>query len=405
MSARPPLSARLVLHMLSSVRIGTLHLTTPDGEVKTFGAPSGEHLTAEIRLFRWRALERALRRGDIGFGESYIDAEWSSPNLAALLTLLAANRESLEAAIIGSRWALKLDRLLHLLRRNTLKQARKNIRAHYDLGNEFYRLWLDPTMTYSSALFEESELVPEALGRLEEAQKRKMRRALDALGPLTHDSLTLEIGCGWGGFAVERLQRPGRHVGVTLSAEQKGWADHLLSSCGLGDRAEIRLQDYREVGGQFDGIVSVEMLEAVGEAYWPTYFNKIFECLRPGARAVIQVIVIRDALFPAYRRGHDFIQKYIFPGGMLPSPIGLRAVARGAGLDLIDEFSFGLHYAKTLAAWLVRFNAQEQAIRSLGFDDRFLAMWRFYLAYCQAGFSCEDLNVIQVTLARPEGRA
>ena len=227
-----------------------------------------------------------------------------------------------------------------------------------------------------------------------------MDRALSMLGPLGPESQTLEIGCGWGGLAMRRLQQPGGHLGITLSTEQKAWADEHLAAEGLQGRCDIRLQDYRHTDGSFDGIVSIEMIEAVGEAYWPAYFNTLHRCLKPGGRAVVQAIVIRDDLFPRYRKGLDFIQKYIFPGGMLLSRQALEAVSSKAGLRLVDEFAFGQHYARTLRDWYDRFNAKEDDIRALGFDDRFMAMWRFYLSYCEAGFYTGDCDVLQVCFER-----
>jgi cyclopropane-fatty-acyl-phospholipid synthase len=329
-----------------------------------------------------------------------MDGDWTTPDLPGLLRTLAANRQALDKAIVGHRWLLLLDRIGHLLRSNSTKRAKKNIEAHYDLGNDFYRLWLDPTMTYSSAIYTDREMRGELPTDLSGAQNRKMDRALSMLGPLGPESQTLEIGCGWGGLAMRRLQQPGRHLGITLSVEQKAWAEEHLTAEGLQDRCEIRLQDYRHTDGRFDGIVSIEMIEAVGEAYWPTYFNTLHRCLKPGCRAVVQAIVIRDDLFPRYRKGLDFIQKYIFPGGMLLSRQAIESVSAKANLRVVDEYAFGQHYARTLRDWYDRFNAKEDEIRALGFDDRFMAMWRFYLSYCEAGFYTGDLDVLQVCFER-----
>ncbi|MFM1827068.1 MAG: hypothetical protein RLY67_449 [Pseudomonadota bacterium] len=397
-----PLTARLVLGMLERLQVGQLRLVGPEGEFFFQGEKRAGLGAACLRIHDWSVFERAIKRGDIGFGEAFMEGLWSSPDLACLLKTLAANRQVIEKAILGNRWLLVLDRLAHLFRRNTIRQAKRNIEAHYDLGNDFYRIWLDATMTYSSALYTDAELTGQTSSDLEAAQYRKMDRALEMLGPLDESSQTLEIGCGWGALAQRRLsQMPGAHLGITLSTEQQAWAINALNEAGLTGRAEIRLQDYRVCQGQFDGIISIEMIEAVGESYWPTYFETLQRCLKPGKRAVIQAILIRDDLFDRYRSGHDFIQKYIFPGGMLLSTKAIREASHAAGLVIQDEFYFGHHYGKTLHDWLETFNQHEQEIRALGYDDRFLAMWRFYLAYCEAGFFSGDLEVVQVCLQRP----
>lgn len=398
--SNPGITARMVLGMLRNIQLGEIRLITPAGEHQLQGVHQADLAPQTFEIRRWRAFERAIRRGDIGFGESFMDGDWTTPDLPGLLRTLAANRQALDKAFVGRRWLLLLDRIGHLLRSNSTKRAKKNIEAHYDLGNDFYRLWLDPTMTYSSAIYTDDEMRGDLATDLSGAQKRKMDRALSMLGPLGSQSQTLEIGCGWGGLAMRRLQQPGRHLGITLSSEQKAWADEHLAAEGLQDRCEIRLQDYRHTDGSFDGIVSIEMIEAVGEAYWPTYFNTLHRCLKPGGRAVVQAIVIRDDLFPRYRKGLDFIQKYIFPGGMLLSRQALEAVSSEAGLRLVDEFAFGQHYARTLRDWYDRFNNKEDEIRALGFDDRFMAMWRFYLSYCEAGFYTGDCDVLQVCFER-----
>lgn len=398
--SNPGITARMVLGMLRNIQLGEIRLITPAGEHQLQGVHQADLAPQTFEIRRWRAFERAIRRGDIGFGESFMDGDWTTPDLPGLLRTLAANRQALDKAFVGRRWLLLLDRIGHLLRSNSTKRAKKNIEAHYDLGNDFYRLWLDPTMTYSSAIYTDDEMRGDLATDLSGAQKRKMDRALSMLGPLGSQSQTLEIGCGWGGLAMRRLQQPGRHLGITLSGEQKAWANEHLAAEGLQDRCEIRLQDYRHTDGSFDGIVSIEMIEAVGEAYWPTYFNTLHRCLKPGGRAVVQAIVIRDDLFPRYRKGLDFIQKYIFPGGMLLSRQALEAVSSEAGLRLVDEFAFGQHYARTLRDWYDRFNNQEDEIRALGFDDRFMAMWRFYLSYCEAGFYTGDCDVLQVCFER-----
>ena len=335
-SPRLPLSARLALRLLGKVQHGQLVLLGPNGFHQVFGSrsapwPGDPPESVELRLSDWSVLGQALAKGDIGFAEAYLQGRWTTNHLPGLLRLLVRNRHAVESAIQGRVWALLIDRLQHMLRGNTKRQARKNIEAHYDLGNAFYAQWLDPTMTYSSALFDQKGAW-ESPVNLQEGQHRKIDRAIDELGPLHDQSTTLEIGCGWGGLAIRRLQqRAGHHVGITLSPSQRTWALDALQDHGLSSRGDIRLQDYRDVRECFDAIVSIEMIEAVGQAYWPSYFQMINRCLRPGGRAVIQAIIIQDHLFDRYRKGTDFIQKYIFPGGMLISPSAVDHQVQAAG--------------------------------------------------------------------------
>ncbi|MEN9765450.1 MAG: hypothetical protein RL397_1405 [Pseudomonadota bacterium] len=405
-SERPDWRARLALGLLHRLVLGRLHLTLPDGQSYWVeGSTSADRFEAALTIRRWSALSKAVQRGDIGFGEAYMDGDWSSPDLTSLLELLSRNRQAIAPALYGNRLLLWIDRLQHLFRSNTRRQSRKNIQAHYDLGNAFYRLWLDASMTYSSALFDQQGALGQPVD-LAQGQAAKIHRALDELAdgqPFTQDSRILEIGCGWGGLALERLKHyPGQHLGITLSPAQKAWADDLLNQHGLGDRAEIRLQDYRDTTGSFDGIVSIEMIEAVGMGYWPTYFQTLKRRLKPQGRAVVQAILIQDALFDRYSQGTDFIQKYIFPGGMLLTPSRLAQNAESQGLRLIKSFSFGPDYGRTLHEWLDRFDAVRGDVGRLGYDERFIAMWRFYLGYCEAGFRSGDLDVVQVTLGHDE---
>ncbi|MBU6436526.1 MAG: cyclopropane-fatty-acyl-phospholipid synthase family protein, partial [Betaproteobacteria bacterium] len=285
------------------------------------------------------------------------------------------------------------------VRRNSKTQARKNIHAHYDLGNSFYRLWLDDSMTYSSALFS-GAAAGAVKGDLTAAQHAKYRRVIDELH-LPAASRVLEIGCGWGGFAEIAAHVQGAHVtGLTLSTEQLAFARERLRAAGLAAQAEFRLQDYREEAGQYDGIASIEMFEAVGEQYWPAYFDCVHRNLKPGARACIQTITIRDDLFERYRKSTDFIQQYIFPGGMLPSPGAFRAQARRAGLRVVDELAFGQDYAETLRRWRAAFMARLAEVRELGYDEGFVRTWEFYLAYCEAAFARGNTDVMQFTLQR-----
>jgi len=388
---RPPAAAHAILSLLERLQVGRLLVTTPAGASLSFG--HGEP-HASIRLANWKVFGASLSRGDIGFAEGWINGDWQTDSLPPLLKVLLANRDVIERAIYGHWWGQALYRIKHLLNRNSKAGSRRNIHAHYDLGNPFYAVWLDPSMTYSSALFGN-----EPARSLQDAQTAKYRRILDQLA-LPPGARVLEIGCGWGGFA-ELAARDGLHVtGLTLSTEQHAWATRRLADAGLGEQARFLLQDYRDEKGQFDAIVSIEMFEAVGERYWPSYFETLQRCLRPGGRAVVQTITIDDTLFERYRRGTDFIQQYIFPGGMLPSPEVFARQAQSAGLALDDAFGFGLDYARTLAIWRDSFLDALPQITAQGFDARFARTWEFYLAYCEAGFAQRSTDVVQFTLRR-----
>ena len=387
-----PIAARPVLRLLERLQHGTLDVQLPSGEQLHFG--SGGELRAALRLRNWNAPAAALKSGDIGFAETFIAGDWSTPDLATLLKLFVANRDDMEAVVYGSWWGALLYRARHLFNRNSRRGSQKNIHAHYDLGNEFYRLWLDPTMNYSSAWFEGEP------GRdIESAQWAKVRRALGECGVKAGDRV-LEVGCGWGALAECAARNFGATVtGVTLSAEQLAWGRLRLASAGLP--GDLRFQDYRDIDdGPYDAVVSIEMFEAVGRDYWPGYFEMLRRQLKPGARACIQSITIRDDLFERYLRSTDFIQQYIFPGGLLPSPQAFRAAAARAGLVVVNELSFGADYAETLRRWRERFLAEDARVRRLGFDTRFMRTWEFYLAYCEAAFATGNTGVMQFTLAR-----
>jgi len=387
-----PAKARPALRLLQRLHVGTLHLQCPDGRQLTFG--HGAAPQAGLRLHDWRVCAATLRSGDVGFGEAYIDGGWSSPDLVALLRLFLANREAIDSALYGHWWGALWYRLRHALNRNSRSGSRRNIAAHYDLGNPFYRLWLDPTMNYSSAWFG-----GDATQSLADAQRAKMRRALDECG-LESGQRLLEIGCGWGAVAeLATSERQLAVTGVTLSKEQLGHAQQRLAAQGLA--ADLRPQDYRDIPETgFDGIVSIEMFEAVGREYWASYFRSVRDKLKPGGRACIQSITIRDDLFARYVRGTDFIQQYIFPGGLLPSPSAFRAAAGEAELEVVNELDFGADYALTLRHWRRSFLAQEAQVRAQGYDDRFLRLWEFYLAYCEAAFDAGSTSVMQFTLRR-----
>jgi cyclopropane-fatty-acyl-phospholipid synthase len=398
--ATTPAAARSVFHLLHRLRHGSLTLHLPDGSTARFGAARDAEPRAAMRLRNWNVFSAALRSGDIGFAESFVAGDWSSPDLTALLSLFIANRDHFERVVYGTWWGSMLHRAKHLLNRNSRRGSRKNIHAHYDLGNEFYRLWLDPTMSYSSAWFD-----GDRSRHMVQAQWAKVRRTLTQCGVRPGDRV-LEIGCGWGGLAECAAREFGAHVtGVTLSREQLAYAQQRLRDAGLADRATLRYQDYREIGldaaeSKFDTIVSIEMFEAVGREYWGSYFEAIKRNLAPGGKACIQSITIRDDLFERYVRSTDFIQQYIFPGGLLPSPSEFRKVAAKAGLEVVNEFDFGLDYAETLRRWRERFLGAEGSVRRLGFDSRFMRIWEFYLAYCEAAFATGNTSVRQFTLQR-----
>ncbi|MDP1893601.1 MAG: cyclopropane-fatty-acyl-phospholipid synthase family protein [Hydrogenophaga sp.] len=389
-----PAAARTLMQLLQRLRHGSLTLQLPDGSVQRFGSTEGPH--ASLRMVNWNMCRAVLKSGDIGFAESFMAGDWTTPNLTALLGLMVANRREVEDAIYGSWLGRLAYRVRHLLNRNSKANSRKNIHAHYDLGNAFYELWLDGTMNYSSALFEAPEQ------SMVDAQHAKVRRALRMAGVQPGDRV-LEIGCGWGALAEKATTEFGATVtGVTLSTEQLAFAQQRMDKLGVQDQADLRLQDYRDIAdAPFDAICSIEMLEAVGREYWPTYFQSVAKLLKPGGRACIQSIVIDDALFERYIAGTDFIQQYIFPGGCLPCPRELRAQAAQAGLEVVDEFAFGPDYARTLQLWREQFLHEQERVLQLGFDQRFLRIWEFYLAYCEAAFTGANVDVVQITLRKP----
>ncbi len=387
-----PRIARRAFGVVMALEIGHLTIVVPDGRrflVK--GRQPGPE--AELVIHDWRFVRRVLSAGTVGVGESFIAGEWSSPDVTAFLELFARNSDATEEALAARPLVRMLLSLRHLLNRNTRRGSKRNISAHYDLGNAFYSAWLDRSMTYSSALYETGA------NDLEAAQKEKYRalaRATD-IRPGHH---VLEVGCGWGGFAELLASEFGcRVTGLTISREQHAFATKRIAEAGLADKVEIKLADYRDEHGVYDRLVSVEMFEAVGERYWPAFFKMMSERLRPGGRAGVQVITIQDRMFPAYRRTPDFIQRHVFPGGMLPPPGTLAELGRRVGLPISGEREFGLDYARTLAEWRDRFRAAWPAIEPLGFDERFRRLWEFYLHYCEAGFRAGNIDVRQIVFA------
>ncbi len=372
---------------------GSLAFILPDGEtVRLHGDQPGPD--ARLLVHDYRFVRRALISGDIGLAEGYMAGEWDTPDLAALLGVFSANFDTMRRLARGSPLARMFHGLSHALRGNSRRGSKRNIHAHYDLGNDFYARWLDPTMTYSSARFATPD---QSLADAQTHKYASLARSID----LQAGQTVLEIGCGWGGFAEYAAKAVGAHVtGVTISQAQYDFARKRLFDQGLADRADIRLVDYRDIQGRFDRVASIEMFEAVGERYWPAYFDKIRDVLVPGGQAGLQIITIRDQDFARYRSRADFIQKYIFPGGMLPSEERLREETMRAGLGWEGVSRFGQDYADTLAQWLRSFDAAWEGIAPLGFDDRFRRLWRFYLAYCEAGFRTGRTDVIQLALSK-----
>ncbi len=390
-----PAEAKMVLSLLKRLEHGCLTIQFPDGQTSSFGRAYDGHQHISLHLKDWQLCRSVLKSGDIGFAESYIAGHWTTSSLAGLIELISHNRAQLESVIYGSWWGNLLYRLKHLLNRNSRAGSKKNIHAHYDIGNDFYQLWLDPSMTYSSATFAGDQ--PESL---EEAQQSKYRRILEQLA-LPPQAKVLEIGCGWGGFAEMAIRDGGAHVtGLTLSTEQLHYAHERLYKAGLHAQSDLKIQDYRDAVGNYDGIASIEMFEAVGEAYWPGYFECLQRNLKQGGRACVQSIVIADNLFERYRKGTDFIQQYIFPGGMLPSVEKFHSMASEYGMEVIDTFHFGQDYARTLLLWRHNFMEKLAQVKAQGFDDEFLRTWEFYLAYCEAGFTAGSINVSQFTLRK-----
>ncbi|GLQ39145.1 cyclopropane-fatty-acyl-phospholipid synthase [Rhizobium albus] len=389
-----PARAQVTLKALVNMNYGALNVRMPDARTfRVEGAKPGPDAT--VVLHNWNLPQRAFMRGTIGVGESYMDHDWDSPDVTAFLELFLVNMDLGEKYATGGRGILQLfDKLRHWLNINTRSQSKRNIAAHYDLGNAFYKEWLDPTMTYSSALYQTGA------NDLQSAQIAKYRALAEATGIGPNDHV-LEIGCGWGGFAEFAASEIGCKVtGLTISREQLAYAEERIQKAGLSDRATFKFQDYRDETGVYDRIISIEMLEAVGEKFWATYFGKLRDCLREGGRAGIQAITIASAVYPMYRSQPDFIQRYVFPGGMLPTNEHLRTYGDEAGLSIVGNRAFAADYARTLAEWRVRFWARWETIRPLGFDERFKRLWEFYLFYCEAGFRAENINVRQVVYAR-----
>lgn len=384
-----------VLAPLAKAERGILTLTLPNGSQLQLGQHHCDGLSPSIQLHHWRALRRALTGGTVGWAEAYMDGDWDCPCLLTLIEWVVENEPQISGALEGGKLGTLVHKLRHRGNANSKRGSRKNIAYHYDLGNAFYRQWLDESMTYSSGLYLADD------DSLSQAQFNKYQRVIQELDVQAGDRI-LEIGCGWGGFAEQACRQQDIHLhGITLSSEQLQFAQSRIADAGLAERAAFSLTDYRNTEGQYDKVVSIEMLEAVGEEYWPTYFKTLASRLKPGGKALIQVITISPERFDEYRRNPDFIQTYIFPGGMLPTPDICREQASKAGLDVCNELAFGPDYARTLAEWDERFSSTWNRVEPLGFDQRFKRMWHYYLAYCGVGFALGTIDVYQFTLQKP----
>ncbi len=394
-SASERRAMRVIVAMLTNVQVGAIEVGLPDGRRRVFGDP-GSALRSTIEVHDWRFFKRLLHGASVGVGESYMEGEWSSRDLVSLIRIMIANRRALRAITPAALLNIAGDQLIHAVRANRIGRAQRNIAAHYDLSNALYRLFLDDTMTYSAAYFD----APSA--SLEDAQEAKYQRLADKLR-LTGDCHVLEIGCGWGGFASFAARTYGcRVTGITLSQQQAGYARERMRTEGLDHLVDIEVVDYREVRGSYDRIVSIEMLEAVGHRYLATYFRTVDRLLAPNGLVAVQVITIPEQRYDSYRRRPDFIQRYIFPGGHLPSLEALAGTMGSSSELYVDNVeNIGMHYAETLHRWRTRFLANADAVRELGFDARFIRMWEFYLAYCEAAFLARYINDLQLVLTRP----
>ncbi|KNG95457.1 SAM-dependent methyltransferase [Pseudaestuariivita atlantica] len=383
-----------VFAMACEMNNGRLDFVLPDG--RTFRAEGrNPGPVGVLHIHNPDIFARLLREGDLGFCDAYLDGWWSTPDLQAFMDLVHADNENMYDGFPGMGLVRAYEKLRFWLQSNSRGQAKKNISYHYDLGNEFYGLWLDDTMTYSSALFATGQESTEA------AQTAKYASMVDQMGVKPGDHV-LEIGCGWGGFAEYAAKERGLKVtGLTISQEQYNYAVDRIEKAGLSDQVTFKLQDYRDERGTYDGIASIEMFEAVGEKYWPTYFNTVRDRLVPGAQATLQIITVQDRRWDVYKRGVDFIQKYIFPGGMLPAPSVLKAEVEKAGLSVEKSIEFGESYDITLRRWHDTFNERWDEVRALGFDDRFRRMWNFYLTSCASTFRFGNCDVTQITIRRP----
>ena len=383
-----------VFELAKAAENGRLDIRLADGRVFRADTRKPGPVT-EVVIHDPGVFARLIREGQLGFCDAYLEGQWSTPDLQAFMDFIHADNDDMFDGFAGQWLVTAFERLRHWLNRNTRSQAKKNISYHYDLGNDFYGLWLDDTMTYSSAIFETGQ------ESLEAAQTAKYASMVDQMGAQPGDHV-LEIGCGWGGFAEYAAKERGLKVTcLTISQEQYNYAVDRIEKAGLSDKVEFKLQDYRDERGTYDGIASIEMFEAVGEKYWPAYFETVRERLKPGKQATLQIITVQDKRYEIYRQSVDFIQKYIFPGGMLPSPSVLRSQVQQAGMSVVKSIEFGESYSQTLRRWHDVFNEKWEEARAMGFDDRFRRMWNFYLTSCASTFHFGNCDVTQITIARP----
>ena len=384
-----------VFDLVGKLNSGRVDFVLPDGrKFRAEGKSRGP--VAEITIHNPEVFARLIREGDLGFSDAYLDGWWTTPDLQTFMDFIHADNDDMYDGFSGIAIVRAWEKVRFWFQSNSKRQALKNISHHYDLGNDFYSLWLDDTMTYSSALFNTGQ------ESLENAQTAKYASMIDQMGVKPGDHV-LEIGCGWGGFAEYAAKERGLKVtGLTISKEQLLYAKERMKNKGLEDKVDLKLQDYRDETGVYDGVASIEMFEAVGEKYWPIYFETIKHCLKPGRQATLQIITVHDARWDVYKKSVDFIQKYIFPGGMLPSPTVLRQEVTKAGLRVQHSIEFGKSYSQTLRRWFDVFNDQWDTINDMGFDDRFRRMWNFYLTSCAATFESGNCDVTQITLQKPE---
>jgi cyclopropane-fatty-acyl-phospholipid synthase len=379
------------LEALKHIQHGHLYLVTPEGNTLEFD--SGDKTSpAHLKIYDWEVLDDLVARGEMGFAEAYIKGRWSSKNVAELITFALLNSDALETFLHGKPSYVLWTKIKNWIKPNSLGRSRKNVLAHYDLGNDFYKLWLDGSMTYSCALFEGD---PDRT--LEQAQQAKYWRILNKLGAKPGDHI-LEIGCGWGGFAEAAARKGVKVTAITLSDEQAAFAKERMEKQGLDNLATISLTDYREVQGQFDYIVSIGMFEHVGEKYWPVYFKAIKEHLKPGGKAMVQSITLDNEMFEKLRGVTGFIEEVIFPGGMLPSQARFCAAAKESGLQCKELFAFGKDYMRTCSEWLTRFQSKRDEVLALGYDESFIRLWKFYLSACIASFASNRSSVMQAEL-------
>ncbi len=381
---------KFLFDALENIEFGTLEASFPDGSKKKFASKNTDQLNANIKVNDLAMLDEVIKNGDIGFGETYMDGLWESDDLPTLIEFFIKNSHSMEDFFHANKFKLFLLAIYGLFKRNSKKGSKSNISYHYDLGNDFYSLWLDESMTYSSGIFDSKQTT------LNQSQENKYRRILDKINP----GNILEIGCGWGSFATRAAKEGNAVKGLTLSQEQAKYAKEQIAKENLSDKIQIALQDYRDENGEFDSIVSIEMFEAVGKKYWDNYFNVLNRCLKKNGKAMIQVITICDDVYHGYKKRTDFIQKHIFPGGYLPSKDAFRQLAKNHDLKITDEFAFGADYSKTLLKWLENFDNNRPEIMKLGYDEQFIRKWRFYLAYCAAGFAQNRTDVVQFLIEK-----